>query len=95
VWSFVIVISGCYNILCLLLVNLLLLASLEERSTYRVWGCFLGVENRDDFKKEVLVDEATRDEFALFWEATAGPEIEAFSCFQDWDLKASFFAYLI
>ena len=32
----------------------------------------------DDFEKEVLVDEATGDGFALFWEAAAGPEVEAF-----------------
>ena len=42
------------------LVNLPLLASLEERSTYGVLGCFLEVGDGDDFK-EVLVDEAARD----------------------------------
>jgi len=50
-----------------LLVNLLLLASLEEKSTHRVLGCFLGVGNRDDLEEEFLADEATRDVFALFW----------------------------
>ena len=65
------------------LVNLLLLASLEERFTYRELGCFLEVRYRDDFKKEVLVDEAARDGFALFWEAVAGPEMEAFPYFQE------------
>jgi len=54
---------------------------LEERSTYRVLGYFLGAGDRDDFEK-VLVDETARDVFVLFWEATAGLEIEAFSCFQ-------------
>jgi len=62
---------------------LLLLASLEERSTHGVLGCFLGARDRDDFKKKVLVDEVTRDGFALFWEAVAGPEVKAFSCFQE------------
>jgi len=56
---------------------------LEERSTYRVLGCFLGAENRDDLKEEFLVDETIRDEFALFWEAVAVPEMEAFPCFQE------------
>jgi len=50
----------------LLLVNLPLLASLEERSIHRVLGCFLGVENRDDLEEEFLADEAARAEFALF-----------------------------
>jgi len=48
------------------LVNLPLLASLEKRSTCRVLGCFLEAEDGDDLGKEFLVDEATRDEFALF-----------------------------
>jgi len=43
-----------------------LLASLEERSTRRVLGCFMGVEDRDGLKKEFLVDKATGDRFALF-----------------------------
>ena len=64
-----------------LLVNLPLLASLEERSTYRVLGCFLGVGDEDDLEEELLVDETARDEFALFWRAMAEPEVEAFSCF--------------
>ena len=67
--------------LYLLLVNLLLLASLEERSICRELGCFLGVRDGDDFEKEVLADKATGDRFALFWKAMAGLEIEAFSCF--------------
>jgi len=45
---------------------------LEERSTCRVLGCFLGAGNGNDFE-EVLADETTRDVFALFWEAVAGP----------------------
>jgi len=48
------------------LVNLLLLASLEERSTHEELGCFLGAGDGDNFKKEVLADEAARDGFALF-----------------------------
>ena len=63
------------------LVNLLFLASLEGRSTYRVLGCFLGVGNKDDLGEGFLADEAIGDEFALFWEAVAGLEVEAFSCF--------------
>jgi len=65
------------------LVNLPLLASLEKRSTCREFGCFLEVENRDDFGEKVLVDKATGDGFALFWEAMARPEVEAFPCFQE------------
>ena len=41
-------------------------ASLEERSTHGVLGCFLGAGGRDDLEEEFLVDEATRAEFALF-----------------------------
>ena len=67
------------HFLCLLLVNLPLLASLEERSIHKELGCFLEAGDKDDFK--VLVNEAARDGFALFWEATAGLEVEAFSCF--------------
>ena len=63
------------------LVNLLLLASLKERSTHGVLGCFLGAEDRDDLEKGFLADEAAGDKFALFWEAVAVLEVEAFSCF--------------
>ena len=63
------------------LVNLLLLASLEEKSTHRELGCFLGAGDRDDFEKEVLVDKATGDGFALFWEIMARLEVEVFSYF--------------
>jgi len=62
--------------LCSSLVNLPLLASLEERSTHGVLGCFL--EARD---KGNLIDEAARDRFALFWGAVAELEVEAFPCF--------------
>jgi len=65
------------------LVNLLLLASLEERSTHGVFICFLGAENGDDLEEGFLVDEAIRDGFALFWEAMVVPEVEAFSCFRE------------
>ena len=63
------------------LVNLLLLASLEERSTHRELDCFLGAGDRDKFETEVLVDEATGDRFALFWEVMARLKVEVFSCF--------------
>ena len=69
------------HFLCLLLVNLPLLASLEERSTYGVLGCFLGGEDGDDLEEEFLADEAAGDRFALFWEVVAGLEVEAFPCF--------------
>ena len=46
-----------------------------------VLGCFLGIGDGDDFKKEVLADKAAGDRFALFWEAAAEPEVEAFSYF--------------
>ena len=63
------------------LVNLLLLASLEERSTYGLLDYFLGVGDRDDLEKEFLADKATRDVFALFWEAMMVPEVKVFPCF--------------
>ena len=72
------------HFLCLLLVNLLLLASLKERSTYRVLGCFLRVEDRDNLEEEFLADEATGDGFALFWEAVVEPEVKAFPCFLEY-----------
>ena len=67
--------------LYLLLVNLLLLASLEERFTHRVLGCFLGVGDKGDLKEELLADKATGDGFALFWGVVAVPEVEAFPYF--------------
>jgi len=54
---------------------------LEERSTHRELGCFLGAGDEDDLEKGFLVDEAAGDRFALFWEAVVGLEVEAFSCF--------------
>ena len=69
------------HFLHLLLVNLPLLASLEERSTHGVLDCFLGAGDGDDLGEEFLADEAAGDEFALFWEAMVGLEVEAFSCF--------------
>jgi len=57
-----------------------LLASLEERSTYKVLDFFLKAGDRDDFKK-VLVDEATGNVFALFWRAMVGLEVKTFPCF--------------
>jgi len=56
---------------------------LEERSTCRVLDCFLGAGDRNDLEEEFLVDEATGDEFVLFWEAIAGLEVKAFPYFQE------------
>ena len=84
--------SRCF--LCLSLVNLPLLASLKERFTHRVLGCFLEAENKGDLEEGFLADEAARDGFALFWKAVAKPEVEAFPCFQEWDSRASFSACL-
>jgi len=39
------------------------------------------VGNEDDLEEDVLMDEAARDEFALFWKAVAGLEVEVFPCF--------------
>jgi len=39
------------------------------------------VGDRDNLEEEFLAGEAARDVFALFWEAIAGPEVEAFPCF--------------
>ena len=66
--------------LYLLLVNLLLLASLEERSTYRELDCFLQVGD-DSLEKDNLADKATRNIFALFWEATVLLAVEVLLCF--------------
>jgi len=41
------------------------------------------VENGDDLEEGFLADEAARSVFALFWEAVAELEVEAFSCFQE------------
>jgi len=37
----------------------------------------------DGLEEEFLMDRAAGDEFALFWEAMAEPEVEAFPCFQE------------
>jgi len=55
---------------------------LEERSTCGVLDCLLGAENKGDLEEELLVDEAARDGFALFWRAVAVLEVEAFPYFQ-------------
>jgi len=60
-----------------------LLASLEERSTYGVLGCFLGAGDRDGLEEEFLADETAGDGFALFWEAMTELEMEAFPCFRE------------
>ena len=62
------------------LVNLLLLASLEERFTHEELDCFLGVEDKS-LNEDSLVDEATRDIFALFWKITTLPMEEALPYF--------------
>jgi len=54
---------------------------LEERSIHGVLGCFLGAGDGDDLKEGFLVNEATGAEFALFWEAMAELEVEAFPYF--------------
>ena len=69
------------HFLHLSLINLLLLASLEERSTRGVLSCFLEAEDRDGLEEGFSADEAARDGFALFWEVVTEPEVEAFSCF--------------
>jgi len=48
-----------------------LLASLEKRSTCKELDCFFGVGDKDDLKGDILADETTGDEFALFWKVMA------------------------
>jgi len=43
----------------------------------------LGAGDRDNLEEKFLADEATGDEFALFWGAMAELEVEAFPCFQE------------
>ena len=69
------------HFLCSSLVNLPLLASLEERSTPGVLSYFLGVGDGDGLEEGFLADEAARDGFALFWEVVTELEVEAFPCF--------------
>ena len=52
------------------LVNLPLLANLEERFTHRELDCFPGVGN-DYLEGDDLVDKAIEDIFALFWKIMA------------------------
>ena len=61
-------------------VNLLLLASLEERSTCRELDCFLGVEN-NMLEGDNLVDKAARSVFVLFLEAITLLAEETLPCF--------------
>ena len=68
--------------LYLSLINLLLLANLEKRSTHGELDCFLEVGD-NVLKRDDLVDEATGDVFALPWEAMALPLVEALSYFQE------------
>ena len=63
------------------LVNLLLLASLEEISTHIELDCFFEAGDRDDLEEKVLADKATKDRFTLFLEAMVELEVEAFSYF--------------
>ena len=63
------------------LVNLPLLASLEERSTRGVLGCFLGVGDGDGLEEGFLTDGAAEDGFALLWEVVTELEVEAFPYF--------------
>jgi len=62
-------------------VNLLLLATLEERSTHGKFDCFLEIEDRDSLEDNDLANEAAGDVFALFWKAVVLPAVEAFPCF--------------
>jgi len=63
------------------MVNLPLPASLEERFTHRELDCFLGVRDRDDLEKNILVDKTAGDEFTIFWKAVVETEVETFPCF--------------
>jgi len=54
---------------------------LKERFTHGELDCFLGVGDGDNLKENILVDEAARNEFVLFWKTMAGTKIEAFPCF--------------
>ena len=53
-------------LLALVTGQLAIASQLGRESTHRVLGCFLEVGDRDNFKEEVLVDEAAGDGFALF-----------------------------
>ena len=43
----------------------------------------MGVENEDGLEEDDLVNEASRDKFALFWKAMELPVVEALPCFQE------------
>ena len=62
------------------LVNLLLLASLEEKSIYGELAYFLGVED-NSLDRDNLVDKAIRDKFVLFWKAIEFSVVEALPYF--------------
>ena len=64
----------------LLVLDLLLLTSLEKRSIHRELNCFLGVGDKG-LDRDGLVDKATRDVFALFWEAAELPVVEVLPYF--------------
>ena len=53
-------------LLALVTGQLAIASQLGRESTHRVLGCFLEAGDRDNFKEEVLVDEAAGDGFALF-----------------------------
>ena len=63
-----------------LLVNLPLLANLEERSTHGELDCFLKAEE-NVFKRDDLADKAVRDIFDLPWETMALLAVEALPYF--------------
>ena len=67
-----------------------MLASLEKKSACRKFDCFLEAEDGDGLKEDNLVDKTTEDVFTLLWETMVLPVVKAFSCFQKWDLRASF-----
>ena len=70
------------HLLHLLLVNLLLLASLEKRSTHEELNCFLEAENRDGLEGDNLADKTTGDVFVLFQEVIELLVEKALPCFQ-------------
>ena len=73
------------------LVNFLLLASLEERSTYEELDCFLETEDRDGLEEDVLVDKTGRDRFILFQDTNGMTGNRSFSLLLGVRLKSLFF----
>jgi len=59
-----------------------LLASLEERSTYREFDCFLEVENKNGLEGYDLADKTAGDRFVLFWGVIALSAEKTLPCFQ-------------